>query len=453
MRIAPCGLPLHMASAYGLCVSHSAYRTLRITRDREANPAASVCSMTDGAEAAARPQRHRVYTSRVLLLYAVGIAYFSVVGASFPLVPRLVQAELTGSSTEIGLAFGFFALGMLAVRPLAGLLADRFGRRRIIVAGASVIAVTQLLHVPAARTGELVALLLVRLITGMASSVMYVGQATTATELGPEEHRSRVFTSFSVAVIVGFAIGPVMGETVLQGVGMTAAFASAAALAFACAAMATLLPETRPEAISESSGPRALLHPVAARLGTIAFGVFLIFMGFNGFIVDYAGDFGLDEARWLLLVYSLTTLLVRVVAGWIIDRVDRRQLVTVSHVVIAAGSILLATASDPGQLYLASFVLALGMAWNLPVIMLIAVDSAPAADRSRVIATVTSFADLANSAGVLILGVVADLIEYQGMYWVLALLALLGAGLVRSRFMRPVSGLRRHAPAVLAAKS
>ena len=114
-----------------------------------------------------------------------------------------------------------------------------------------------------------------------------------------------------------------------------------------------------------------------------------------------------------------------------------------AHLTVAAGPLVLATAGGSGQLYLGAFVIAIGMAWNVPLLMLIAVDSASDVDRSKVVATVTTFGDFANSAGALFLGLIADAAGYEGMYVAVAGGAVLAVVLMRSRFMAPVAGLRR----------
>lgn len=389
----------------------------------------------------------RAYTPRVLALLAAGIAYFTVAGISFPVLPRLVEDELGGSRTDIGLAFATFALGMLLVRPVAGVASDRIGRRPLMIGGALGIAVFQLLHVPAAETGHLWVLLLVRVGTGAFSSLMYLAQATTATELPSEQHRAKVFSTFSTAVFVGFALGPIVGETVLQAHGFTWTFVMAAAFAVLSAVVALSLPETKPDRVRPAERLRDVFHPVAARIGLVNLLIFITFMGFNGFIQDYSEEFGIEEARWLLLTYSGTTLVLRFLGGWVMERFDRRNLATVAHSTVALGAVLLATASTGGQLYLGAFVIAIGMAWNVPLLMLIAVDSADDLERSKVVATVTTFGDLANSAGALVLGVIADAFDYEGMYFTVAGAALLAVVLMRSRFMAPVAGLRRRLPA------
>ena len=113
-----------------------------------------------------------------------------------------------------------------------------------------------------------------------------------------------------------------------------------------------------------------------------------------------------------------------------------------AHTTVAIGAVLLATAAGVPQLYVASFVIAVGMAWNVPLLMLIAVDSATPTDRSRVVATVTTFGDLANSGGAFVLGLVADTVDYEGMYFVVAATAIGAVLLMRSSFMDPVTGLK-----------
>ncbi len=387
----------------------------------------------------------RAYTLRVLALFAAGIAYFCVAGISFPVLPRLVEDELGGSKTDIGLTFGLFAVGMLLIRPIAGAWSDRYGRRPLMVLGAIGIAGMQLLHVAAAETGELWILLLVRVGTGAFSSVMYLAQATAATELPSEEHRDRVFATFSVAVFVGFAIGPILGEWILQNHGFTWTFATAGGFALLSAAVAFTLPETKPETARPVGGFRDLFHPVAARIGVVNLLIFITFMGFNAFIQPYSEQFGVEQARWLLLTYSGTVLVMRVVAGSVFERFRRRNIATFSHMLVVAGALVLATAGGVSQLYVGAFVIALGMAWNVPLLMLIAVDSASDAERSRAVATITTFGDLANSGGALLLGVVADLVDYDGMYYAVAVAAVLALVLMRSPFMASVEGLDRPA--------
>jgi predicted MFS family arabinose efflux permease len=310
-----------------------------------------------------------------------------------------------------------------------------------MLGGSLGVAVLQLLHVPAADTGQLWVLLIVRVLTGAASSAMYLSQATVATELPNPEHRDRVFALFSTTVLVGFAVGQVFGEMVMQAHGFVWAFAVSAAFASSSTIVSLALPETRPADAVPAASVSDLFHPAAVRIGMVNLLVFVGFMGFNAFIADYAEEFGINDARWLLLTYSLTVMAMRVASAKVFMRVPRRALATFAHCAVVAGALLLATADGVPQLYVAAFVIAVGMAWNVPLLILIAVDSATDAERSRAVATVTTFGDLANSAGTLALGFVAESVGYDGMYVVVAGSALAALVLMRSPFMASTRGL------------
>jgi len=340
-----------------------------------------------------------------------------------------------------GLSFGVFAFGMLLFRPVSGVIADRWGRRPLLIAGAVAGAAAQIGHMVAAETGLFWLLLAVRALTGAVGAGMYLALATMATELPPAEHRDRVFAAFSTVVLVGFALGQTSGEWVMQQWGFWWAYILAAGYSLLSAGIALGLPETRPAEARPAGSISELFHPVAARVGVINLMVFTAFMGFNAFIADYAEEFGVEEVRWLLLLYSGTTMAVRSVSGRVMTVVPRRVLVSFAQATVIVGLVLLATAGGAAQLYAGAFVFALGLAWNVPLLILIAVDSAEPAERSTAVATVTTFGDVANSLGTLALGFVAEAVGYDGMYFTVAALVLGGLVLLRSPFTRDLHGL------------
>ena len=409
--------------------------------DRPANPTQVVYPLAGTVpRMLARP---RVYPPQVLGLFLATIGYFAVAGLSFPVLPRLVERELGGSKADIGLVFGLLAVGMLFARPVAGVMSDRYGRRPLMIVGSLIVAVAQIGHMVAADTGHLWVLFVVRVFTGAGSSTMYLALATTATELPSPEHRDRVFAAFSTMVLVGFAIGQTSGEWVMQEWGFWSTYLMATGFALLTTLVAVTLPETRPDHVVAASKMREVFHPVAARVGLVNLMVFTAFMGFNAFIADYAEEFGMEQVRWLLLLYSGTTVAMRLMQGRAMALFPRRTLVSIAQSLVVAGVLILATAGGPGQLYLGAFVFALGLAWNVPLMILIAVDSADEADRSKVVATVTTFGDIASSAGTLALGFIAESFGYDGMYFVIGALVCAGLILVRSPFLSDLAGMGR----------
>ncbi|HYN53026.1 MAG TPA: MFS transporter, partial [Thermoleophilaceae bacterium] len=90
------------------------------------------------------------------IFVVTGLGLLSV-GATLPVLPRYVTGPLDGGDLEVGIVTGAFAITGLACRPLAGHLADRRGRKRVVVVGSLATAISGvLLFVPAGVPGLIV---------------------------------------------------------------------------------------------------------------------------------------------------------------------------------------------------------------------------------------------------------------------------------------------------------
>ena len=63
-----------------------------------------------------------------------------------PVIPHYVEDELGLGKVAVGVAVGAFAFGAIALRPFAGRIGDRMGRRVLIVGGALVVAVSTAMY-------------------------------------------------------------------------------------------------------------------------------------------------------------------------------------------------------------------------------------------------------------------------------------------------------------------
>ncbi len=366
--------------------------------------------------------------------------YFGVSGLSFPVLPRLVDQKLNGGNTEIGLSFAAFGFGLMALRPFVGYLTDRFGRRNAVVGGALLTVISQFLYVPAADIG-LWTLLGARFLAGMGGSVMYVGLATIATELPTPERRAAVFGIFASMTFVGFAIGPLVGDIVFESAGFTAAYSTAGAFGLVVLALAWFLPDTTPPDASPNLGKfRELLHPVGARLGIANMTGLLAFIAFNAFVTPWSDELGSGQARWVLFTFGMCALLLRLGSTKILEHPNRTGVLVFTYIAISLSALALATAQGAVLLFAGAVLLALGLAFLTPVLILAAADSSPEAARARVVSTITFFNDFGSSAGVPILGLVADAAGFRGMYLVLIVLAGLTVVYIRSSVLQNLGG-------------
>ena len=146
-----------------------------------------------------------------MLVICAGAAYFLALGMLLPVVPLYVEDSLSGGSVAVGVAVGAFSVGAILLRPLAGRLGDRFGRRGThrgrcddrFALGVALRAVRQL-RLRCSRSGCSVAI---------GEAAFFVGAGTLVTDLAPVDRRGEAISYWSVAVYGGLAFGPALGET------------------------------------------------------------------------------------------------------------------------------------------------------------------------------------------------------------------------------------------------
>ena len=80
-----------------------------------------------------RDARPALLTRAFVLLAVADLAYFTAIGVAVLLLPRWATGPVGSDEAGAGLAFGAFAITALVCRPYAGRLADRHGRRRLML--------------------------------------------------------------------------------------------------------------------------------------------------------------------------------------------------------------------------------------------------------------------------------------------------------------------------------
>jgi MFS family permease len=367
------------------------------------------------------------------VLATASTLFFTAQGMLFPVLPRYVDRELGGGGLAVGITVSSFAIGAMIARPWGGALADRIGRRWIGGGGALLWSAMVLLYPVAGAAGGVPALVAVRAVGGLGGGVLFVAMATIATDLSPPERRVQGFGLFSASTLLGFAIGPAIGESLLDGRRYGLTFATCAALALAPVLAMVLLPDTRPAPGPGGAGPPArpvLLHPAARRPGTAMLLGSLGFITFTAFVPLHADEVGLGNVALPLTVNAGMNLLTRLVGSRSADRVPRRVLTGGSLVVVALSASTLALWASPTGIMVAAVLNGAGNAFLFPGFLAMTVDATDDRERARAIGSLTVFSDLANSVGGALLGLAASVAGYRGSFALAAVLALCSLALL-----------------------
>lgn len=382
----------------------------------------------------------RLITARFVVVVVVGLAYFLSLGMLLPVVPLFVEQELGGGSVAVGVAVGAFSVGAVLLRPWAGRIGDRMGRRILIIGGALTVAVAVALY-PLA--GSVAVLVPARVLGGIGEAAFFVGAGTMITDLAPEDRRGEAISYWSVAVYGGLAFGPALGEWLLDGDHYARVWMLSAALALGAGLLAFGTRETaQPLPEGEQLPRQPLLHRASLAPGAILFLGMVALVGFAEFVPLYVSDVGLADSAGVFLLYGCLVLAVRVLGARIPDRIGPLRAGTLATGGIAIGMISMAAVATPTGLYAGTAALAFGMSMLYPSMLMLALTGVPATERGSAVGTVSSFFDLSQGLGAVLLGVVAALAGYRGAFLAAAVLAVVGMALLRggidARVRQPV---------------
>lgn len=334
-----------------------------------------------------------------MVVTVAGFAYFIALGMLVPTLPRFVEDELGGSGVDVGIAAGAMAVTAALMRPWVGRTGDRAGRRRLVVLGALVMALSLVGY---ALADGLPVLVLARLVSGVGEAMFFVGAATAIQDLAPDSRRGEAASYFSLAIWGGMGVGPALAEELSDRYDVDVVWAVAAGLFVLAAALGRWTP---PGPRAEHDGPQRWLHPAALRPGVVLMLTVMGLSAFQTFLALYADDLGVGAGP-VFAVYSACVVAMRLFGATLADRRGPRRVAAVGIVGQAAGLLILALWSSTAGLYLGTIVLAIGAAPIYPSILTLVMDATPDAERSSSVATFSLFFDVSQGLGLPVLGTV-----------------------------------------------
>jgi MFS family permease len=370
-------------------------------------------------------------------LCAVLLLTFTAFGSAIPVLPRLITEDMDGPGLAVGAAFTCSALATLLARPYAGRIAQRAGARRVITAGtvaAAAVGAAYGLAAMLGTAGGMAALLVVRILMGLAEAAVFTGGSLWVVALAPAGRRGQLVGWYGLAMWGGWTLGPVIGEALRREAGYGAVWLLHAVLPAVAALVALRLPRHRPwpGEPSRQLVPRTVLLP-GVTLALAAVG----YSALAGFAVLHLDDRGLGGGSLLLGLFGAAYITVRLAFGRLPDRVGAARIAIGCGLLEAAGLAMIALA--PALWVAAAGALIMGAGFTLlyPSLALLVIDRTDPADQGAALGAFTSFWDLGLGTAGLATGAVASAAGYRETFLVAALTAvaasLLGATAGRRR--------------------
>ncbi|MBI9074174.1 MAG: MFS transporter [Desulfatibacillum sp.] len=161
-----------------------------------------------------------------LLSASVGVSMIGL-GIIWPLIP-VYAVEMGAGGLLLGLIIASFNMSKTVCGPFMGRISDRWGRKKLIVIGLLAYASMSVLYTMAHKA-EL--LIFVRIFHGMASVMVVPIAMAMAADMAPRHELGLYMGTLNMAVMLGLGIGPALGGTIRDHLGMNAAFYTMGALA------------------------------------------------------------------------------------------------------------------------------------------------------------------------------------------------------------------------------
>lgn len=373
--------------------------------------------MTTENAVAAEGDEERLFTPEFIALLSMQVA-FGLAFSTFFLLPKFLTVELRAGPDEIGRIMACASGTAVLAVPLVASGIDRIGRRPLILAGTSGMALTAFGYLFVHDTGPLVHVL--RALQGLSFACAFNAAGTAVTDRAPASKLGQALGIFGVSLLATNAVAPAIAEYIAARWSWSVTFIGAGAMATLAFALATRIRDKQ-DVTTRTGGPgwgavlqrHTLSVLVAIGLAGVGFGALFAFHQ------PFALSLGIDRVSDFFVGYTAAAVLVRVGLGHIADRFGRKRVALAALFFYALVTLAMSQLA-PGWLLLlgACFGFAHGLLY--PALNALSLDGTPPAVRGKVMSSFNGSFNVGMTCSVLLLGAVADSSGYPIVFVIAA---------------------------------
>lgn len=385
------------------------------------------------------------------LLVVFLIVFLDLVGVGIlvPVIPYVV-APWSQDGLTVGLLAMSFSAAQFLAAPLMGVLSDRFGRRRVLLASLLGTAAGYFLF---AWGPSLAILFAARILGGVTGGNIATAQAAIADISSPKD-RAKNFGLIGAAFGLGFIIGPAAGGALIR-INLHAPALGAGVFSLFTLLMTwVMFRETLPAESRSSHLKPGAMNPLAqvmqgfyrGEFRRLLFAVFMLNFGlaalqtnFSVFTRDRFGYSATDNA-WIFTFLGFTAALTQgVLLRKLAPLLGEDRLAWGGAIAGAIGFVFMATANGSVMLYISILLTALGFGLTGPSLTGLISRQARAEEQGVWLGTAQAWASMTRVIGPVAAGLLYDHISRPSPYWAGVLCSLLASWLAWSavRGLRP----------------
>ncbi len=356
---------------------------------------------------------------RLLAICGSTVLVMAGQGVVSPVLP-LYAREFGVSTATVGLTLTAFGIARLVLNLPAGALAERYGRRVLLVGGPLVTAVGMIGSGTAQGIAQLLAW---RLVAGAGSALYMTGAQIYLVDIAGPGARARYLATNQGALLAGVSVGPALGGLLADSFDLRTPFFVVGAMALGAVVYGWYrLPETRSTVTPADDAPppdrsvRTVLRFAAGRdlvaVGLVTAAIFTARSGARQTLMPLLAveDLGLTAGQ-LGLIFTLTGIVSLVLIGpaaSIADRFGRKVAIVPTSLLAAVGIAVVALGDTVTIFVVGSVVMALGTGVSGPAPGAFVADIAPPELRGVAMGIYRTWGDLGIVVAPPLLGALAD---------------------------------------------
>ncbi len=343
--------------------------------------------------------RSKVYSTQFWLLCTSSLLFFASFNMIIPQLPFFLTS--LGGADYKGLIISLFTLTAMISRPFSGKLADRIGRKPVIIFGAAVCFICSMIY-PFMTT--VFGFLLLRLFHGFSTGFTPTGQSAYLSDVIPVDRRGEAMGLLGTAGTLGMAAGPALGGWVAYVFSLNAMFYCSSACAILSCLILLNLKETvktkhevslRLLKVSRRDlfEPRVLAPCILMVLSVYAYGTLFTL------IPDFGAYHRISNSGLLFTYFTVASLLVRLVAGKSSDIYGRVAVLKVSTLLVTLGMLVIGFADSKTMLIVGVCIYGVAQGSSSPTLLAWATDLSSDEHKGRGIASLYIFMELGIGLG------------------------------------------------------
>jgi MFS family permease len=346
-------------------------------------------------------------------------------GIIFPFLSLYVAQKFGVGMTEVGLIFGVWSASSLVGSMIGGALADKFGRKTVIIFGLLSSATSGILM---GLVTNISSFYILALVAGVFSEVGHPASQAMVADLLSVGKRAEGFGILRVVANLSMTLGPVIGGALAGYSYMLLFIIDALASTITAVIFLTAIPETKPEETGDQRD-QSILKTIAGYSVVLRDKIFLAFIFASMIILivytqmystlsvflNQTHGISAQQFGWIM---SMNAAMVVLFQFWITSRVKDQQpllMMVLASALYGIGFVMYGFVQATAFFYIGMVLITLGEMVHMPVAQALAAFFAPEDMRGRYMAVYGLGWAIPNIFAPLLAGLVMD---YYNPYWV-----------------------------------